>query len=111
LVFPGFIFKLTNVLSAGLAKNKIQINLGHDLWWQQGEELGKIIAPPEESTRLRKDIAKRPPAFQSKLFASIIYFRRGRKYDWCFKLYGDKTFLRSGIGKDFNFGVRFELLL
>lgn len=111
LVFSGFIFKLTNALNGALAKNKIHIQLGHDLWWQQGEQLGKIAAPPEERDRLRKDIAKRPPAFESKIFGSVTYFRRGRKYDWCFKLYGDQTFLRSGIGKSFNLGIRFELLL
>ena len=110
-VHPGLIFKLTNELSGSLAKNKILINLGHDLWWQQGEKLGKINAPPGIRENLRRDIAKRPPAFQSTLFASLTYFRRGRKYDWCLKLYGDRTFLRSGIGREFNFGLRFEFLL
>ena len=110
-VHPGFIFKLTNALSGSIAKNKVHLNIGHDLWWQQGEKLGKINAPPAERERLRKDIATRPPAFQSKIFASVSYFRRGRKFDWCLKVHGDKTFLRSGIGKDFNIGIRFELLL
>jgi len=111
IVLPGFIFKLTTALNGALAKNKIHIQLGQDLWWQQAEQFGRISAPEKDRERLRTDIAKRPAAFQSKIFGSVTYFRRGRKYDWCVKLYGDDTILRSGIGKDFNIGLRFELLL
>ncbi|MGE0207159.1 MAG: hypothetical protein AB7R69_04920, partial [Candidatus Babeliales bacterium] len=53
LVLPGFIFKLTNAINGTMAQGKIQLNLGQDIWWQQGETLGKIVAPPEEDKRLR----------------------------------------------------------
>jgi hypothetical protein len=109
-VFPGFIFKFTNALS-GLMANKVQVSLGHDLWWQQQEFFGKIKAPQQEVDRLRKDIAIRPPAFQSKLFASVTYFRNGSQFDWCLTAFGDKTFLRSGIGKDFNLALKLEIFV
>ena len=90
-----------------------QVAIGYDLWWQQKEKLGTIKAPEPERSILRKKIATRPGAFQGKIFGSATMFKKGPQCncDWSLSLYADKTFLRSGIGKDFNIGLRFELLL
>lgn len=112
VVFPGFIFKLTNVVSGTLAQ-RWQLALGYDIWWQQKEHLGTINTSKQERSLLKKDIATRPDAFQSKIFGSATLFKKGPECtcDWSLSLYADRTFLRSGIGKDFNIALRFELLL
>jgi hypothetical protein len=112
LVYPGFIVKLTNVISGTLAQ-RWQLALGYDIWWQQRENFGRIKAPDADRSELRKKIALRPTAFQSKIFGSATMFKKGPacNCDWSLSLYVDKTFLRSGIGKDFNIALRFELLL
>ncbi|MEX0940126.1 MAG: hypothetical protein WDZ41_02105 [Candidatus Babeliales bacterium] len=110
VVFPGFLFKLSTALTGTMAKY-FQIMLGNDIWWQQQESFGKIFAPPAELSQLRKNLAIKPGAFQSKAFGSITYYRHGKCCDWSLSLYGDRTFLRSGIGKDFNLAIRFEMLL
>ncbi len=110
IVFPGFLFKLTTALTGEFA-NRWQLMLGHDLWWQQQEKLGSINASKKERDMLRKNLARRPAAIQSKFFASATIFKKGYCCDWSLTFYGDSTFLRSGIGKDFNISVRFEWLL
>ena len=112
LVFPGFIFKLTNLVSGTLAQ-RWQLALGYDIWWQQKEKLGTIHAPKSERSLLRKTIATRSEAFQSKIFGSVTMFKKCLEDNtclWSLSLYADKTFLRSGIGKDFNIALRFEVL-
>jgi hypothetical protein len=110
VVYPGFLFKLTTALTQKFMK-RYQLMLGYDLWWQQAEKLGRINALKEERRTLRKDIASKSAAIQNKFFASATMFNKGDCCDWSLSLFGDITFLRSGIGKDFNISLRFEWLL
>ncbi len=108
VVHPGFTFKLNTALSGTMGCNW-QLMLGHDLWWQQKEKLGKLKVPRTDREKVRKDIAVKPGALQSKLFGSINYLKSGKTRDWCLSFHGDSTVLGSGIGQDFNLAIRFEL--
>lgn len=108
-VFPGFIFKFNTLLTADMT-SRWKFNLGYDLWWQQGEGLGKVSSGNIPRFALRPDISTKSDAFQNKIFGSIVYSKKGDIYDWCLSMYGDRTFLSSTIGKDFTLGMRFEFL-
>jgi len=108
MIYPGFIFKFTTCIDSVLGKRKRwKLGVGFDLWWQDRERLGKIYATPWQISQIRTDIAVKPGAYQNKLFISSNYNGRGENFDWCLTLYGDGTFLSSGIGKDFNLSLRF----
>lgn len=107
LVFPGFIFKLTTAFCGTLARNW-ELTLGQDIWWQQQEVLGNIRAPAQEQALLRTNLARKPGAFQAKVFGSINYLRAGENRDWSIGFYGDQTIIRNGVGRDFNISIRFE---
>lgn len=108
MIYPGFIFKFTSCIDSVLGKRKRwKLGLGFDLWWQRKEHLGKIYATPWQIAQIRTDIAVKPGAYQNKLFISSNYNGKGEKFDWCLTLYGDYTFLSSGIGNDFNIALRF----
>lgn len=108
MIYPGFIFKFTSCIDSVLGKRKRwKLGLGFDLWWQDRERLGTIYATPWQVAEIRTDIAVKPGAYQNKIFISTNYEGRGEKFDWCLTLYGDYTFLSSGIGKDFNVTLRF----
>jgi len=108
MIYPGFIFKFTSSIDAILGKRKRwQLGLGVDLWWQDRERLGKIYATPWQINEIRTDIAVKPGAYQNKIFISTNYRGRGDDFDWCLTIYGDYTFISSGIGKDFNLALRF----
>lgn len=108
-VFPGFILKFDTFLVADMTP-RLKLNVGYDLWWQQQESLGKISSGEIPRYALRSDIANKSSAFQNKIFGLITYTKKGGRYDWCLSFYGDRTFLSSGIGKDFTLGMNFEFL-
>lgn len=111
VVSPNLIFKLTSAVTALLGETW-QITGGYDIWWQQQENLGKVIGvSAQEASTLRKNIATRPNAFQAKLFGSASYFKKGNWCDWSLTVYGDQTVVNSGIGRDFNLSIRFEFLM
>lgn len=107
MVYPGLIFKMTTALS-GRFLEKWKTTFGWDIWWWQREQFTRIDAPKEIRENLRVDIARKPAAFQGKVFATIGYFKSGKWCDWSLNLYGDRTLIRSGIGKDFTLGFKFE---
>lgn len=108
MVYPGLVFKLCTGLNGRLGKHW-KLTAGSDVWWQQEEQLGTIKAPQEVIDTLRVDLARRSyAAFQLKIWGNIGYFRTGKWCDWSASLYGDRTILRSGIGKDYSVGIRFE---
>jgi hypothetical protein len=108
MIYPGFIFKFTSCVDAIVDRNeRWQVGVGVDLWWQDKERLGKIYATPWQISEIRTDIAVKPGAYQNKLFVSSNYKGRGERCDWCLTLYGDYSFISTGIGNDFNLAVRF----
>ena len=108
MVFPGFIFKFDTALSYNLTKGW-NVTLGYDVWWQSKERLGNIQATPKQLSLLRKDLAIRPTAYQGKIFMSTYVASRKGELDWLLSFYVDKTFVQSGIGKDFNISLHFAM--
>jgi hypothetical protein len=105
-IFPGVLFKFTSALDGSL-NERWRLGGGLDVWLQGKESLGTIRATVQEIYAVRLDIAKKPMAYQSKLFGSFNYSRPGgRWFDLCLQFYGDYSFLSSGIGKDFNATVK-----
>jgi hypothetical protein len=109
IVFPGFIFKFSGALE-GQMTPAWKLMMGYDLWWQQKEKLGSITCSMLCKDQLETTIAIRPTAFQNKIFGGVSYAKKGKRYDWCLSLLGDRTFISSGIGKDFSIIGRFEFL-
>lgn len=110
VVWPGFIFKFTTALTGDIGKNW-KMTIGYDAWWHQQEMLGSIDAPQNEKEMLRKSLARRPQAFQCKIWGTISYAKSDVSYDWAMSLHGDTTFITSGIGRDINLGLGLEILL
>jgi len=110
VVYPGFLIKLTAALSGNIL-DRWQVMLGYDLWWQQEERLGRINTIKQERRTLRKDIARKSAAIQNKFFGSVTMFKNDVSRDWSLTLFGDVTFLQTGLGDDFNVSLRFEWLL
>ncbi|MBI2774427.1 hypothetical protein HYX58_00245 [Candidatus Dependentiae bacterium] len=109
MVFPGVLIKFSTAADIWIAEQST-LNLGYDLWWQQQEKLGRIIASSQNQALARKDIATKPSAFQSKLFGAYTYNHPGKCGDWCISLTADYTFLSAGIGKDYSASFRLEYL-
>lgn len=109
MVHPGIMFKFTTAFDI-MIRNHWNVEIGYDLWWQQQEKLGTIEGTHQERSVLRKDIAVKPKAFLSKIFGAMNFSKIGKKHDWCFSLEGEKTFIRSGIGKDFFVSFRVEMM-
>ncbi|HEX2977603.1 MAG TPA: hypothetical protein VHO47_00565 [Candidatus Babeliales bacterium] len=109
MVFPGVLIKFSTAADIWIAEQST-LNLGYDLWWQQKEKLGRIVASTQNQILARKDIATKPSAFQSKLFGAYTYNHPGKCGDWCISLTADYTFLSAGIGKDYSASFRLEYL-
>jgi hypothetical protein len=109
LVFPGVLLKFT---TGGhiLISPQTDLIIGYDLWWQQQERLGRIIATGHEQDLARRDIATKPAAIQNKLFVTATYEHPGKRGDWCISVNFDKTFLSTGIGSDVSASFRVEYL-
>jgi hypothetical protein len=52
--------------------------------------------------------ARKPLAHQLKVFGSLFYTLDQPTYSCVISLNADKTFLSSGIGKDYNLVLQFE---
>jgi hypothetical protein len=109
LVFPGVLLKFSTAADILIAEQSY-LNLGYDLWWQQEEKLGRVIASTLAQDLIRKNLAVKPSAFQSKLFGAYTYKHPGKCGDWCISLTADYTFLSGGIGKDYSASFRLEYL-
>lgn len=109
-IWPGLLVKITTALAADMGERS-KLTLGYDLWYQQRESLGSIHALAQQVKRLRKSLARTPQAFQSKFFAGWSYAMHGGRFDWSLAFWGDVSFISSGIGRDFNLGLSFELLV
>ena len=107
-VWPGVLLKVTGQFNWVYAK-RWRMALGTDLWFQSKEHFGKINAPDEIRPLLRTNIAQRPHAVQTKIFAWLDY--KTCKKNWCISFYLDGTWASFGIGKDFTLAVRFEKAL
>lgn len=108
IIFPGFIFKVTAALTGNMGQN-YKLLLGIDSWLQQAEKIGWLVASRQDINAARTGIATKSSAYQFKLFGAINYSHPGRKRDWCLSAWADRTVISTGIGQDFNLGVRFEL--
>ena len=109
-IWPGFLVKITTAVTADMSE-RAKLTLGYDLWYQQRESLSTIHALPAQIKELRKNLARTTQAFQSKFFGGWSYAMHGVRFDWGLSFWGDITFIGSGIGKDFNLGISFELLV
>jgi hypothetical protein len=98
-IFPGFLVKFSSMVMGDFGCNW-NFGIGYDLWWQTREKFGRISTDRFTRAMLEKGIAHRHTAFQNKVFGMITYSRPARCYDWCVTLYGDYTFLATGIGQD-----------
>ncbi|OQA36308.1 MAG: hypothetical protein BWY54_00118 [Candidatus Dependentiae bacterium ADurb.Bin331] len=109
LIFPGVLLKFS---TGGhiLISPKTDLIIGYDLWWQQQERLGRIIATGNEEALARREIATKPAAIQNKLFMTATYEHNGDNGDWCISINVDKTFLSTGIGSDVSASFRVEYL-
>lgn len=107
-IWPGVLLKATAQGNWAYAQ-RWWVAFGADLWFQSKEGFGKIDAPADIRPLLRTDIAQRPHAVQTKVFAWLDY--KTEKKDWCVSLYVDGTWASFGIGKDYTLAVRFEKAL
>ncbi len=103
-VWPGFIFKMQTSIMGNFGKDW-EMGVGLDTWWQSEERLRSIKASPILQSQLRVDLARRPMAYQNKFFGVVNYYHQGLTRLWCWTLYGDYTFLSTGIGRDFNLSL------
>lgn len=109
LVFPGVLLKFSTAADI-LVSPVSHLNIGYDLWWTQHEHFGRIIATTQEEALIRKNLALKPSAFQSKIFGAFTYEHSGTHGEWCISVTGDYTFLAAGIGKDVSASLRLEYL-
>lgn len=106
-IFPGFIVRIASEVT-GYFGQTWSLGVGCDFWWQDKERLGAIHATSLQVANICTDIATRPQEFQNKVFSTISYYRKdGDWFDWCLTVYGDYTFYRTGIGKDYTLSFRF----
>ncbi len=107
-IYPGFIFKFQSAIVGSFGRNW-QFGLGLDLWWQSQEKFGGIKASPEQIAQINIPLAQRSMAYQNKFFGSINYRKRRKKGTaWSCTLYGDYSFLSTGLGQDFNISMQFS---
>lgn len=108
-ISPGFIFLWNNSLT--YHGKTFDFQFGYDLYWQDKEKLGTINATSAQLAKLRKEIAIKPGAYQSKLFADLIYKKQGRCRDYYIGFHLDATMFTSGIGHDFTGALYFDMTI
>ncbi|MGE0009874.1 MAG: hypothetical protein AB7F19_04970 [Candidatus Babeliales bacterium] len=108
-ISPGFIFIWNTSLT--YHGKTFDFQFGYDLYWQDKEKLGTINATAAQIARLRKEIAIKPCAYQSKLFGDLIYKKQGTCRDYYIGFHLDATILSTGIGKDFTGALYFDMTI
>lgn len=108
-IHPGYIFIWNTSLT--YQGEVLDFQFGYDLYWQDKEKLGTINATPAQVALVRKDIAVKPCAYQSKLFGDLIYKRSGAYRDYHAGIHLDATLLSSGIGRDFTLALYFDMTI
>ncbi len=108
-VSPGFIFHWsTKYMYEG---KKWGFYVGGDTYIRTPERITNIKAPCNIVNTLMIHKAEKSFVYQSKLMGGITYSVHRPYREWTLSLNGDKTFISSGIGKDymitFNMDVRF----
>ena len=107
-VHPGLNFQFTFGPKFKLEEYSLQV--GYDYWFRQKESYGplKDISSNEHDS-LNKALNKPFHSAQSKVFGKLDYKKINPAYDWNLGLAIEKTVGSSGIGKDFNLAIVFEV--
>ena len=102
-VAPGFMFQFT--VSPKVIVRDWTFNVGYDFWFRQREHINPIYNVPIEG--LKNSCA--PKCSQSKLFAAVKFNKIRECFDWAISLSADQAISKSGIGRDFNFALGFQV--
>lgn len=103
LVWPGFVFRWTT--RANYEGQRWGVQAGFDTWVQAKEQIGNICIPSTIPQDLNIECARRPLAYQWKLFGSIFLKKRDNDDNWIFSLTSDYTLASSGIGGDYTLAL------
>jgi len=106
LVWPGCIFKWTT--KACYEGKRWGVQAGFDTWVHAKENLSRICIPQSIPQDINTKIARRPLAYQWKLFGSIFLKKRHNENNWLLSLTGDYTIANTGIGSDYTFAFVVE---
>lgn len=88
------------------SNGRIQWDIGTDTWiWPREGLYVSSKCTHSINHALNEYIAKRPFAYQGKLFTSLAYNHSAYESIWTFSIFIDKTFTSSGIGKDFTIAL------
>jgi len=82
--------------------------LGLDFWLKGKEQFGSIRGLKSVCSSLEVAKARKPLAYQMKALGSLFYKMEQPTYNCIVSFNADKTFLRSGIGKDYTLVFQFE---
>jgi hypothetical protein len=102
-VSPGFSTEFT--IAPHITYEGWHLSLGYDVWYQQQESLKLLEGDPNCH---KMCIAKKPVAYQSRLFGRLYKEIPKLKYDLAIGLQGDYCINSVGIGKDFTFALSCE---
>jgi hypothetical protein len=106
LVWPGCFYQWTGkVHYEGI---RWGVEAGFDTWVQTPETLSNLTIPPWIPNNLNVEIARRPLAYQWKLFGSIFLKNNDTENKWLFGISGDYTLANTGIGRDYTVALVFE---
>ncbi|OGB84367.1 hypothetical protein A3F66_03650 [candidate division TM6 bacterium RIFCSPHIGHO2_12_FULL_32_22] len=103
LVSPGFSTQFT--IAPNINYEYWNLSLGFDVWFQQKERLTLLECNPAD---YKMNIARKPTAYQSRVFARLYKDISRPKYDLAVGLQGDYCVNSVGIGKDFTFALSCE---
>lgn len=105
-VHPGFIFRWTSrTYHEG---ENWYFALGNDFWCQSKEKLTDIEIPKECNIELDVKAARKPIAYEAKVWGTLAYKVLREDINWILSLNMDQSYANSGIGKSYTVSLGLE---